>query len=163
MIKFTSNYSESELINRWDDYTSVSRFAGCDDRMDLIFCSKRSGNRVKLIRKARAANEPFSIVFRGNIKKTESGSEIVGIFTKSIFDYIIIAAVLALVFCMRYYVMQRGQSLATVNTLLVAAIVVSIMALYCRRSAKRKYAEFIYRITGNEENHYKSKKLFKND
>jgi len=162
MAVFTSNYSQSELIERWDDYTSISRFAGCDDTMDLIFCSKRNGDRVKLVRKARAAKEPFMVVFRGNIKKTEAGSKITGLFTKSIADYILIAVVLTIVFAMRYYAGVRNVNLTTANTLLVCAIVLSLLALICRRKTKRKYEEFISRITGIDNGIYLSKREAKN-
>ncbi len=158
MTEFQSKHPQEELIRRWDDYTSISRFAGCDETMDLIFCSKRKGNKVKLIRRARASRDPFSTVFRGTISKSEGGSKITGIFTKSIFDYILVGVVLAVVFCMRYYVMERGTSLATVNTLLVCSIVVGLFLLISRRRTKRTYAEFICRITGEENIHFLSKR-----
>ena len=44
MVKFTSEYSQNTLIEKWDEYTSPARFAGSDDTMDLIFVSKRKGN-----------------------------------------------------------------------------------------------------------------------
>ena len=86
MINFQSGYSATELISRWDEYTSISRFAGSDETMDLVYISKRRGNRVKLVRKAQLSREPFSTVFRGRIKNSKNGSEIVGCFTKSLLD-----------------------------------------------------------------------------
>ena len=86
MIKFQSDKSVNELIEQWDEHTSISRFAGSDETMDLIYVSKRKGNKVRLVRKAPLAHEPFSPVFRGVIRESEQGSEIAGYFTKSLFD-----------------------------------------------------------------------------
>ncbi len=150
MVKFESDYSEEKLINRWDEHTSISRFAGSDDTMDLIYVSKRNGNKIRLIRKAPLAREPFSTVFRGFIRKTEKGSEIVGIFTKSVFDYILVALILVILFYVRSYVINRGDEITTINTLLVFAIAGSLMCLYNYRTTKRKFADFISRITGKD-------------
>lgn len=158
MVRFESDLSPEILLNKWDEHTSIARFAGSDDTMDLIFMSKRKGNKVKLVRKARFAYEPFSSVFRGKIVKTEKGSEIVGFFTKSFADYAIIAAVMALLFYIRSFIEARGESLNTINALLVAAIVGSVLLLINYRPTKRKYADFIYRITGKEMSLFLSKK-----
>ena len=162
MIKFKSSYSCDELINRWDDYTSFSRFAGCDDTMDLIFVSKRNGNKVRLIRKARISREPFSVVFHGKIIKTERGSAIEGFFSKSIADYVGVGAVDAILFYIRTCVIQRGEDLNTINSLVVIALIASLVMLTNFRPAKRKYAEFISRIVGNENTFFISKSEFKN-
>ena len=164
MTSFQSKLSLEELIENWDAYTSVSRFAGSDDTMDLIFVSKRKGCKVKLIHKARLAYEPFSAVFRGKIRKTEKGSEVVGYFTKSFSDYAIVAAVVALIFYMRSFVIERGNSLNTINALLITSIIAGIFLLWNSRSVKRKYAEFICRITGEENQHFIAKRVVeKND
>ena len=157
MVRFQSEYSESELIARWDEHTSISRFAGSDETMDLIYVSKRKANKVRLVRKALLAREPFASVFRGKIRKTESGSEIVGFFTKSLFDYAIIAAIISFLFYFRAYVIERGDSISTANTLIVIAIAASVLCVYNFRSTKRKYAEFISRITGKSNRLFLSK------
>lgn len=157
MIKFPSDYSQEQLIQKWDEYTSISRFAGSDDVMDLIFVSKRNGDNIRLVHKARNAYEPFSAVFRGKIRKNGQGSEIVGYFTKSFTDYALIGAVLALLFYIRSFVIERGDSLATINTLLVFAIVGSIALILNYRSTKRKYADFICRITGKANTQFLTK------
>ena len=158
MVKFPSEFSGQELTERWDEYTSPARFAGSDDRMDLIFVSKRKDNKVRLVRRARHAFEPFSTVFRGKIVSDEKGSEIIGSFTKSIFDYSIVALILALLFYIRAIVIERGENLATINGLLLIGIIGSLILLYNRRSEKRKYAELIFRITGTEIPIFLSKK-----
>ncbi len=157
MVKFQSDFTEEELIQRWDEHTSISRFAGSDDTLDLIYVSKRKGNKVRLVRKAPLAREPFSSVFRGVIKKTEQGSEIVGFFSKSIFDYMVIALVFCLLFYIRYYIINRGDNVMTINSLIVFAIIGSLLCLYNYRSTKRKYADFISRITGKDNKLFMTK------
>ncbi len=88
MVEIRSGHKREVLESRWDEMTSPARFAGCDDTMDLIFVAKRSGGRVRLVRKARIAHEPFCCVFRGKISGSGSGSVIKGVFTKSVADYI---------------------------------------------------------------------------
>ncbi len=161
MVRFQSDKSIDELIKKWDEHTSISRFAGSDDTMDLIFVSKRKGYNVRLVRKAPLAREPFSSVFRGVIRKKERGSEIVGCFTKSIFDYFFIAAVFFMLFYIRSYIIERGNNLATVNTLIIIAIIGSVLCLCNFRSTKRKYADFISRITGKESSLFLTKSELK--
>ncbi len=158
MIRYTSKFSKKELKERWDEYTSPARFAGSDATMDLIFTAQRNGSRVKLVRRARLARDPFSSVFCGRIKKTEQGSEISGYFRKSIFDYFFVGIILALLFYIRSFIVERGDSLNTINTLLICGIVVGALLLRNSRSAKRKYSEFIFKITDNEMAMFLSKK-----
>jgi hypothetical protein len=158
MICFPSDFSVEKLIENWDEYTSPARFAGSDDTMDLIFVSKRNKNKVKLVRRARFAREPFSTVFRGKIKKTKSGSEIVGVFTKTILDYVISAAVLALLFYIRAIIIERGGHLNTINVLLAVSIIAFLLLLMNTRGSKRHYSDFICRITGIDVNYFLSKK-----
>ncbi len=158
MVKFPSDLSVEELSKNWDEHTSPARFAGSDDTMDLIFISKHSGDSVRLVRKARSAREPFSCVFRGKIKKNGNGSEIVGLFTKSIFDYLLAIALIALVFYMRSYVIDRGQDLSAINVILIVVLAGCALLLYNTRAAKRKYAEFIFRITEKEIPMYLTRK-----
>ncbi|MBQ1206248.1 MAG: hypothetical protein IIX67_03500 [Clostridia bacterium] len=159
---YKSRYSEEELINRWDDFTSPARFAGADDVMDLIYVSKRKGKKVRLVRRARTKREPFSCVFYGTIESTEQGSQIKGSFMKSLIDYIAVALIVALLFYIRFLVIERGDSPVTVNVLLGASIVFGILLLYNTRSIKRKFSEFISRITDAENDKFLSKKDLKN-
>lgn len=161
MHKFNSCFSKEELTSRWDEFTSPARFAGSDDVMDLIYVSKRKNDRVRLVRRARSKREPFSCVFYGKIAKNEKGSEISGIFAKSVIDYIAIALIIALLAYIRYIVIDRGESPVTVNILLGASIIIGILLLYNTRSTKRKYAEFISRITDVENDKFLSKKELK--
>jgi hypothetical protein len=155
---FESNYSTDELINRWDEFTSPARFAGNDDTMDLIFVSKRKGNRVKLVRRARTKRDPFACVFYGKIEESENGSRIRGLFAKSIADYFAVALIIAFFAYLSYYVASNGDSSVTINSLLGASVVIGILLLHNTRSVKRKYAEFISRITDIENDKFFSKK-----
>lgn len=161
MICFPSDFSVEKLIENWDEYTSPARFAGSDDTMDLIFVSKRNDKSVKLVRRARFSREPFSTVFRGKIRNTKNGSEIVGVFTKTILDYAFSAAVLALLFYIRAIIIDRGGYLNTINVLLAVSIVAFVLLLMNTRASKRRYVDFICRITGIQINDYLSKKELK--
>ena len=158
MHSFNSRFTVDELINRWDEFTSPARFAGADEIMDLIFVSKRKGNKVRLVRRARSKREPFSCVFYGRIESKEQGSEIKGIFAKSLIDYVAVAMIVALFAYIRYVVVARGDSPVTVNVMLAASIIIGAFLLYNTRSAKRKFAEFLSCITDTENEKFKSKK-----
>lgn len=161
MNKFNSCFSKEELASRWDEFTSPARFAGSDDIMDLIYVSTRKDDKVRLVRRARSRREPFSCVFYGKIIKTEKGSEISGFFAKSVLDYIAIASIIVLLTYIRYIVIDRGESPVTVNILLAASIIIGALLLYNTRATKRKYAEFISRITDVENDKFLSKKELK--
>ena len=148
MYRFESDHSPESLIEKWDEYTSISRFAGCDDTMDLIFMSKRKGNKVRLVRTAKEAREPFSPVFHGEIQKSEKGSVIVGYFTKSLSDYFAVGILNAILLYIRACIVERGESLNTINSLIAISVVASVLLLINYKPAKRRYADFISRITG---------------
>ena len=150
MVNYCSDYLAEELIERWDEYTSPARFAGSDDMMDLIFVSKRNGDRVRLVQRSRTSRDPFACVFRGRIKENRQGSQISGVFTKAIVDYAVVAAVWALLFYIRSYIIERGDSLSTINVLLGCALVIGVALLYNTRRARLRYSEFISRIVGKE-------------
>ena len=158
MHKFESRFSAEQLKDRWDEYTSPARFAGADETMDLIYVSKRKGEKVKLVRRTSSKREPFSCVFRGKIVSTEQGGSINGFFVKSIIDYIAIICICVLLAYIRYLVIDRGDSPVTVNLLLGSAILIGIALLYNKRSTKQKYAEFISRITDSPNEKFLSKK-----
>lgn len=158
MINFESDMSVDELVEKWDEYTSPARFAGSDDTMDLIFMANRKGKKVKLVRRARSNREPFTSVFRGEISETRHGSKISGFFTKSIIDYCFIGCLIGLLFYIRNVFVERGDSLNTINVLLSFAIIGGLLLLYNTRASKRKYADFISRITGKENRYFLTKK-----
>ena len=153
-ISFPCEYSLEELQYRWDEFTSPARFAGSDENMDLVFVSHRKGNKVRLVRKATASKEPFTCVFSGKLNKTENGSEVVGSFRKTIFDYIIVGALLLVLFYIRMVIMSRGENLGTINILLVFALAGGTLLLRNSRRTKRLYSEFIFRITEIEKNYF---------
>lgn len=157
MIELGSDYSKEELISRWDDYTSAARFAGSDETLDLIFVSKRSGDRIKLIRKSNSVHEPYAAVFRGRIYGKGERSCIKGIFTKTVIDYAFTALIIALAFVVRSYAESRGASLYTANVILAAAIVFGILLLFNYRGTKRRYTDFMCRITGRENELFRTR------
>lgn len=150
MTKMPSDLSVSELKKSWDSETSPARFAGCDDTMDLIFVARRKGNKVHLVRKARTVSDPFSTVFRGRLRQTKNGSEIVGIFTKRIIDYVFCILLVALLLYVQTTVIQKGNDPYTVNILLVSSVVGSLLALYPFRKTKRRYTDFMTDVTKKE-------------
>ena len=157
MLNFKSKLSVEELKARWDEFTSPSRFAGSDETLDLVFVSKRNDEKVKLVRHAKSTREPFSCVFRGKIKQTEQGSEIAGVFTKAWIDYLFVVATIGLIFYIRAGIIERGDSLNTINAVLAFSLIAGILLLFNTRGTKRRYCDFISRITG-EENSYFLKK-----
>jgi len=148
----TSPFSVSALCERWDDRTSSARFAGNDADMDNVFVAERKGTRVRLVRKARNALDPFATVFRGNIKKDGEGSVLEGWFGKSALDYIL----LALLFGGDVFFFVRGIVLGQLNGGLVAGcllfLALLVLLAYPTKSARNRYAEFMSDILGIEEN-----------
>ncbi len=157
MLNFKSKLSYDELKARWDEFTSPARFAGSDDNLDLVFMSKRNDDKVKLVRRAKSTREPFSCVFRGRIKKSENGSEIVGVFTKAWIDYIFVAIVLGLMFYIRNGISERGEPMNTINAVLAFSIVAGILLLLNTRATKRRYCDFIARIADVEHRYFLKK------
>lgn len=149
MVEIRSGHKREVLESRWDEMTSPARFAGCDDTMDLIFVAKRSGGRVRLVRKARIAHEPFCCVFRGKISGSGSGSVIKGVFTKSVADYFIVLLITALLFYIRHEVILRGSSQYTINFLIAFWLVAAVMLLYNTKRARGKYIKMLNRIAAD--------------
>lgn len=161
MVRYTSNFTKKELTERWDEYTSPARFAGADETLDLIFCAKRRGDSVKLMRRTKVSRDPFSANFYGIIKSTKQGSMIVGFYAKAIVDYLLVGIVLGLLFCMRSYIIERGESLNTINSLLIVAIIGGLILLRNTRTSKRKFSELIFKITDIELPLYLNRKATK--
>lgn len=151
MLKLCCGLSADKLCEKWDDKTSPSRFAGNDDNMDNIFMANRNGNKVKLVRKARNAMDPFATIFRGKICKDSNGSCIKGYFTKSILDYIIILVLLAfdLYICISSYL--SGSLTANIIFGCIAFLAILVLLAVPLKPAKRKYTEFISDITKCDE------------
>lgn len=157
MLVFKSKLSAEELKDKWDEFTSPARFAGSDDNLDLIFISKRKDSKVKLVRRAKSSHEPFSCVFRGTICASEGGSEIKGVFTKSWVDYFFTFAVIGLLFYIRNGIIERGEPVNTINVALAFSLVAAALLLMNTRKAKRKYCDFISRITGIDNEYFLTK------
>lgn len=153
MLSFESKLSVEELKNKWDEYTSPARFAGSDENLDLVFISKRNDQKVKLTRRSKATREPFICVFRGKIEHTEQGSRIVGIFTKTIIDYLFVFGVIALLFYIKAEIVARGGAPSAINAVLAFSVVAGVLLLINARGTKRRFCDFISRIVG-EENRY---------
>ena len=102
--------------------------------------------------------DPYSTVFRGRIEKTDGGSVIKGFFTKTVFDYIFTLAVVAIAFVMRFQAEARGADLYVSNVILIICIFGGLLLLYSFRPTKRRYIEFMCRITGVETDICKSRR-----
>lgn len=144
-VTFSCDITLEELRKRWDYMTGEAFYAGCDEVMDLVFMGKRSGDKVSLIHKAPAMRNTFATVFYGELRSTETGSEIVGTFKKRKSDYVaaIIIAVLAFGF---------SQGIVDRQRYLALGIVCGAMALcylLCRVSkrSQKPLLEFLERIS----------------
>ena len=149
LTELKSDYSPDELVRRWDEFTSPERFAG-NDEIELVFVGKRKGRSVKLIRRSKVRFEPYATVFRGKIYDNGSSGSVKGVFTKTVFSYIITALIIAAVFIMRLKAAERGSDLSAVNTILAVSVIAGILLLLNYRRTKRRYVDFICRITGRE-------------
>ena len=150
-MRYKSLYSKDELIQRWDDITSPARFAGANETLDWVYNSFRKGDNVKLVKKPRAAYDPYATVFRGRIEETKSGSQIRGIFTKGLFDYIITLFIAVVYFgvCAAYLSRAADQ---TIPLILISAGVIVILFLLIPFPGKRKkYGELIRQVTGTPQ------------
>ncbi|HAN21232.1 MAG: hypothetical protein A2Y15_06665 [Clostridiales bacterium GWF2_36_10] len=143
MIILKSKYRKNELIARWDDRINPARFAGNDDILDLTFYGSRHKNNIKLIRRSGVARDPFSAIFRGKIISTPEGSAIKGIFTKSIFEYVITVLFLGFILFLYRVIKERGGSFSAINVLLVASLLMAFLFLFNRKATKRRYIDFL--------------------
>ncbi|HBR32437.1 MAG: hypothetical protein PHD46_05640 [Eubacteriales bacterium] len=146
MIRLKSSYSADQLAVQWDKRTSPERFAGNDDFMDLCFAGFRKGNRIKLARRNGISREPFSTVFRGKIVSQNGGSEIRGIFTKGLTDYITVFFVLAFVIAIYGVVKSRNAPMTAINVLLIITVLIAFVLLLTLGRTKREYLDFIKEI-----------------
>ncbi len=147
MLFLESRYSPEQLLARWDERTSPARFAGNDDVLDVIYVASRKKNRVFLIRKARRALDPFTTVFRGKVLPYGEGSVLQGSFSKRLFDYLLLLALLAL----DIFVYQRASAsgLATsgfsAGCVLFACLLILLAIPFPR--AKKQYLSLLKEIT----------------
>ena len=147
-MRYRSLYSKDELIKRWDDITSPARFAGANETLDWVYNSFRKGDNVKLVKKPRAAYDPYATVFRGKIEEAKNGSQIRGVFTKGLFDYIITLFIAVVYFGVCAAYLSRAAD-RTVPLILISVGVIVILFLLIPFPGKRKkYGELIRQVTG---------------
>lgn len=144
-VTIPCDISLEALRSRWDYMTGEAFYAGCDEVMDLVFMGKRDDNdKVSLVHRARAMRGTFSTVFYGELRATETGSEIVGVFAKRRLDYVIalVIAGLALGFAQGIVTDHRYLSLG----ISFAAVAIVLLALRVSKRSKQTYLEFLDRI-----------------
>lgn len=141
MIVLKSNRSPEELIARWDDRLNPARFAGHDDVLDLVFCGKRKGNKIMLMRRTGVSREPLSSIFRGKIVGTAEGSEIRGFFTKSVTEYVCIGVILALALTIFLEVKKRYTEISWMSVAFLILFLIAILSLL--RTGKRTKEKYI--------------------
>lgn len=148
-MKYKSTYNKEELISRWDEITSPARFAGANAELDWVYNSFRKGDKVKLVKKPRASYDPYATVFRGKIETAKNGSQIRGVYTKGLFDYIITAAVGAVYFgvCAEY--LSRAQDRTLPLMLISFGVIAVLFALIPFPGKRRKYGALIREVTGD--------------
>lgn len=149
MLRLTSQMSKSELCARWDERTSPARFAGNDDNTDNIFMATRKGEKVTLIRKARGAWDPFATIFKGTISGSEDGdgqSVLEGVFTKRVFDYLMLIALAVLDFLFYWYASPERQT-GSMKAGCIAFAVLLILLAIPMPSARKRYTGFLRDIT----------------
>jgi len=147
-MKYKSSYSKEELTRRWDEITSPARFAGANAELDWVYNSSRKDDKVKLVKKPRASYDPYATVFRGKIEATKNGSQIRGVYTKGLFDYIITAIVGVVYFgvCAEY--LSRASDRTIPLLLISTGIIVVLFALIPFPGKRRKYGALIREVTG---------------
>lgn len=147
MLFLESRYSPEQLLARWDERTSPARFAGNDDFMDVIYVASRKENRVFLIRKGRRTLDPFATVFCGKVVPCDGGSVLQGRFSKRLFDYLILLALLAL----EIFFYQRAAAGGTVTQAFTVGCVVFACLLLLLAiplpHTKKRYLGFLKEIT----------------
>ena len=147
-MRYESAFTKEELTARWDVITSPGRFAGANETLDWVYNASRKGDRVKLVKKPRAAYDPYATVFRGKIESRGGASRIRGVFTKSVFDYVITAVISAVYFgvCAEY--LSRAHDRTVPLILISVGIAAVIFALTPMPGKIRKYGALIREVTG---------------
>ena len=151
MLFLESRYSPEQLLARWDERTSPARFAGNDDVLDLIYVASRNDNRVFLIRKARRTLDPFATVFRGKIIPCGEGSALQGSFSKRLFDYIIMIAMLVVLAFVYHRASISGLANASFSACCVLLACLILLLAIPLPFAKKKYLSFLKEITNPED------------
>ncbi len=148
-MRYRSLYSKDELIQRWDDITSPARFAGANETLDWVYNSFRKGDNVKLVKKPRAAYDPYATVFRGRIEETKNGSQIRGVFTKGLFDYIITLFVSVIYFGVCAAYLSRASDRTVPLILISVGVILILFALIPFPGKRKKYGALIRQVTGD--------------
>lgn len=144
MVVLKSSHTPEELIRRWDDRLNPARFVGNDDVLDLVFCGKRKGNKIMLMRRTGVSREPLSSIFRGKIVGTAEGSEIRGFFTKSVAEYIIIGIIVALAMAVFLEVKKRYAEISRMSVAFLVVFVLAVVSLLrTGKGTKEKYIDFL--------------------
>lgn len=147
-MKYKSLYKKDELIKRWDDITSPARFAGANETLDWVYNASRTKDKVKLVKKPRAAYDPFATVFRGKIEEAKNGSQIRGVFTKGVFDYIITFFVAVVYFGVCAAYMSRVTDQTIPLLLISVGVIIILFALIPFPGKRKKYGALIRKVTG---------------
>lgn len=149
-LTIESPFDSETLCRRWDDRTSVSRFAGNDDEMDNVFMALRKDRKVRLVRKARSALDPFATVFWGKISPDgpDGKSGITGFFGKSVLDYILLAVMLGLDVFLFVHNAAGGKLNAGLVTGCIAFLLLLCILAFPMKSARLRYADFMRDIAG---------------
>lgn len=148
-MRYRSLYSKDELIQRWDDITSPARFAGANETLDWVYNSFRKGDNVKLVKKPRAAYDPYATVFRGRIEETKNGSQIRGVFTKGLFDYIITLFIAVIYFGVCAAYLSRASDRTVPLILISVGVILILFALIPFPGKRKKYGALIRQVTGD--------------
>ncbi len=148
IMKYKSRYNKEELISRWDELTSPARFAGANAELDWVYIASRKGDRIKLVKKPRASYDPYATVFRGRIEAAENGSQIRGVYTKGLFDYILTAVIAVVYFgvCAAYLSRVLDKTIPLI--LISVGIIMILFALIPFPGKIAKYGALIREVTG---------------
>lgn len=147
-MKYKSLYGKEELTARWDDITSPARFAGANETLDWVYNASRNGDNVKLVKKPRASYDPYATVFRGKIERTKDGSQIRGVFTKGLFDYMITLFIAVVYFGVCAAFLSRAADKTVPLILISVGVLIILFALIPLPGKRKKYGALIRKVTG---------------
>lgn len=147
-MRYGSAYGKDELIKRWDEITSPARFAGANDELDWVYNASRDGDKIRLVKKPRAAYDPYATVFRGTVRDTEKGSAIVGVFTKGLADYLITLFISFIYFGVCAAYASRAADRTIPLMLISVGIAAVIFVLTPLPGKRKKYSALIREVTG---------------
>lgn len=147
---YKSELTKQELCQKWDEMTDPARFAGADDRTDLIYIGTRKDDRITLKRGTRSY-QVLTGVFRGRIIDTGDGkSKIDGYFTKQIADYIIFGLLFAVIYVVAGAYLMRDPLQIYRYAPIFLSFIGTWLTLRTYKKTRIRYGEFIKSITGEE-------------